>query len=75
MPTSPGAWRNGGAAVARVRVRKRPQAIQDLADIAPYLAEESGNHELGFRQIESGIEVIRAVHAKRDIEAIFEGKD
>ena len=105
----------------RGRVEKRPRAIQDLADIAVYLAEESGTDELAFRFIDasqssfealaampamgaarqyndaalanvrmwrvsgfpnhlifyrplgSGIEVVRVLHAKRDIEALFEG--
>lgn len=107
----------------RNRVDKRPQAILDLADIAVYLAEESGSDELAFRfldaaeatledlaampqmgaarnyndaalahvrmwrvagfpnrlifyrPVESGIEVIRVLHAKRDIEAMFGGQD
>ncbi len=107
--------------VSRNRVEKRPQAIRDLADIAVYLAEESGSDELAFRfleaaeasfeslaamcgmgtarkyndpalanvrmwrvagfpkhlifyrPIEGGIEVIRVLHAKRDIESLFGG--
>ena len=35
--------------MARSRVDKRPQAIRDLADIAVYLAEESGSDDLAFR--------------------------
>jgi toxin ParE1/3/4 len=105
--------------VSRSRVEKRPQATRDLADIAVYLAEESGSDEVAFRfldaaeasfesvgampgmgaprayndpvlldvrlwrvarfpkhlifyrPIEGGIEVIRVLHAKRDIEALF----
>ncbi len=108
--------------MARNPVKKRPQAIRDLADIASYLAEESGNADLGFRfldaaeggfeqladmpgmgvtrqyndpdlagvrmwrvagfpshlifyrQLESGIEIVRVLHAKRDIDTIFESK-
>ena len=116
------AWRNDGAAVPRSPVDKRPQAIRDLAGIAVYLAEESGNDELAsrfidaaeasfdelaampemgaarqykdaalvnvrmwrvsgfpshlifYRPLGSGIEVIRVLHAKRDIEALFGGR-
>jgi toxin ParE1/3/4 len=108
--------------VPRNRVEKRPQAIRDLADIAVYLAEESGSDELAFRfldaaeasfdslaamsemgtsrtynspalvgvrmwraagfpnhlifyrPIESGVEVIRVLHANRDIESLFGGR-
>jgi plasmid stabilization system protein ParE len=42
--------------VARKPVKKRPQAIRDLADIALYLAEESGNDELGFRFLDAAEE-------------------
>ena len=106
----------------RSPVRKRPQAIRDLADVAVYLADESGDDKLGvrfldaaeasfeqlasmpgmgatrqyddpdlegvrmwaitgfpshlifYRQLGDGIEVIRVLHAKRDIEAILGGK-
>ena len=109
--------------MARKLVSARPQAIQDLADIAVYLAEESGNEDLAFRfldaageglehlaempglgvtreynnpdlagvrmwrvpgfpshlifyrDVESCIEVIRVLHAKRDIETVFGGTD
>jgi len=119
---SPSASRSGGAAVSRNRVEKRPQATRDLADIAVYLAEESGsdevafrfldaaeasfeslavtpemgsvrryndpalvdvrmwrvaafpNHLIFYRPIERGIEVIRVLHAKRDIESLFGGR-
>jgi toxin ParE1/3/4 len=105
--------------VSRNRVEKRPQAIADLATIAIYLAEESGNDEVAFRfldaaeasfdslaatpevgtvrryndtkladvrmwrvagfpnhlifyrPVESGVEIIRVLHAKQDIEALF----
>ena len=118
---SPSASRSGGAVVSRNRVEKRPQATRDLADIAVFLAEESGSDELAFRfleateasferlaamsgmgtarkysdpalvdvrmwrvagfpkhlifyrPIEIGIEVIRVLHAKRDIETLFGG--
>ncbi len=107
--------------MARSRVDKRPQAIRDLADIAVYLAVESGSDDLAFRFLEaaeasfeqlaampaigvareyrdptladvrmwriggfdnylifyrpaeSGVEIIRVLHAKRDIDALFEG--
>lgn len=120
---SPSASRSDGAGVSRNRVEKRPQAIRDLADIAVYLADESGSDELAFRfldaaeasfeslatrsemgsarkyndtalvgvrmwrvagfpnhlvfyrPIEGGIEVIRVLHAKRDIESLFGGED
>jgi toxin ParE1/3/4 len=39
--------------VARSRVDKRPQAIRDLADIAVYLAEESGSDDLAFRFLDA----------------------
>jgi len=115
-------WKNGGAVVPRSPVEKRPRAIRDLADIAVYLAEESGSDELAFRfldaaaasfedlaampamgaartfrdpaladvrmwrvagfqnhlifyrQTERGIEVLRVLHAKRDIDALFGGR-
>jgi len=118
----PSASRSGGAAVSRNRVEKRPQATRDLADIAVYLAEESGSDEVAFRflaaaaasferlavtpemgsvrrysdpslvdvrmwrvaafpnylifyrPIERGIDVIRVLHAKRDIESLFGGR-
>ena len=118
---SPSASRNGGAAVSRKRVEKRPQAITNLADIAVYLAEDSGSDEVAFRFLdaaeasfetlgampemgtarsynvpaladvrmwrvagfpnhlifyrptERGIEVIRVLHARRDIESLFDG--
>lgn len=105
--------------MSRKRFEKRPQAIVDLANIAIYLAEESGsdgiafrfldaaeasfeslavmsemgtartyndpalvgvrmwrvagfpNHLIFYRPIKSGIEVIRVLHAKRDLEALF----
>jgi len=108
---------------ARRLARKRPQAVQDLVDIAAYLAEESGNDELGwrfldaaeealrhlaempglgvtrqyndpdlagvrmwrvagfpnhlifYREVESGVDVIRVLHASRDIDAIFGAKN
>lgn len=109
--------------MATSRVEKRPQALRDLAEIAVYLAEESGNDELAFRFLASaessfadlaampemgatreykdpaltnlrmwrvsgfpnhlivycplgagGIEVVRVLHAKRDIEAVFGGR-
>ena len=108
--------------MARSRVDKRPQAIRDLADIAVYLAEESGSDDLAFRFLdaaeasfaklaampamgvarefrdpelegvrmwritgfdsyllfyrpaESGVEIIRVIHAKRDIEGLFGGR-
>ena len=109
--------------MARRLVSKRPQAVQDLVDIAAYLAEESGNDELGwrfldaaeealrhlvemsglgvarqhvdpdlagvrmwrvagfpnqlifYRELESGIDVIRVLHGSRDIDAILGAKD
>jgi toxin ParE1/3/4 len=109
--------------VARSRVDKRPLAIRDLADIAVYLAEESGSDDLAFRFLdaaeasfaklaampamgvareyrdpelegvrmwritgfddylifyrpaESGVEIIRVLHGKRDIESLFGGRD
>ena len=115
-------WRNDGALVARSLVERRPQAIRDLADIAVYLAEESGNHDAAYsflaaaeasfeqlaampamgvareyldwalagvrmwriagfenylifyRPVESGIEIIRVLHAKRDIDSLFGGR-
>lgn len=39
--------------MARSRVDKRPQAIRDLADIAVYLAEESGSDDLAFRFLDA----------------------
>ena len=119
---SPNASRSDGAVVARSLVEKRPQAIQDLSDIAVYLAEQSGRDDLAFRFLDaaessfedlaampelgtarecvdpalegvrmwrvagfdnylifyrctqSGVEIIRVVHAKRDIEALFRGR-
>jgi toxin ParE1/3/4 len=108
--------------VARSRVENRPRAIRDLADLAVYLAEESGSSDLAFRFLDaaeagfeqlaampeigvareyrdpelagvrmwriagfdhylifyrptrSGVEIIRVLHAKRDIEALFGGR-
>ena len=108
--------------MARSLVKKRPQAIRDLSDIAVYLAEESGSNDLAFRFLdaaeatfeqlaampamgvareyfdgalsgvrmwriagfenylifyrpaENGIEIIRVLHAKRDIESLFGGR-
>ena len=108
--------------VSRNRVEKRPHAIRDLADIAVYLADESGsdelafrfldaaeasfdslaamsemgtartynnpalvgvrmwrvagfpNHLISYRPLESGVEVIRVLHANRDIESLFGGR-
>jgi toxin ParE1/3/4 len=105
--------------VERSQVEVRPQAIKDLANIAVYLAEESGNDELAFRFLDaaeatfaklaampemgatrdfrdprldsvrmwritgfdshlvfyrptdSGVEIIRVFHAKRDIESLL----
>jgi plasmid stabilization system protein ParE len=78
---SPSASRSDGAGESRKRVEKRPQAIRDLADIAVYLADESGSDELAFRFLDvaeasfvGGIEVIRVLHAKRDIESLFGGE-
>ena len=86
---SPNASKSGRAAVSRNRVEKRPQAITDLADIAVFLAEESGSDEPAFRfltaadgfpnylifyrPVESGIEIIRVLHAKRDIDLLLGG--
>jgi plasmid stabilization system protein ParE len=39
--------------VARSRVDKRPQTIRDLADIAVYLARESGSDDLAFRFLDA----------------------
>jgi toxin ParE1/3/4 len=39
--------------VERSRVDKRPLSIRDLADIAVYLAEESGSDELAFRFLDA----------------------
>jgi hypothetical protein len=39
--------------VARSRVEKRPQEIKDLANIAVYLAEESGGDNLAFRFLDA----------------------
>src|SRR5712671_1739998 len=50
---SPSASRSDGAPVSRNRVEKRPHAIRDLADIAVYLAEESGSDELAFRFLDA----------------------
>jgi toxin ParE1/3/4 len=109
--------------VGRSHVDKRPQAIRDLADIAVYLAEESGNDDIAFRFLdaaetsfaklaampaigvgreyrdpeldwirmwriagfdqylifyrptESGVEIIRVIHGKRDVEDLFDGRD
>ena len=70
----------------RSAVEKRPQAIRDLADIAIFLAEESRgdvrmwrvtgfpSHLIFYRQTEGGIEIIRVLHAKRDIDALFGGR-
>lgn len=44
---------------ARRLVRKRPQALQDLVDIPAYLAEESGNDELGWRFLDAAEEALR----------------
>ena len=108
--------------MARNLVKRRPQAIRDLSDIAVYLAEESGNDDLAFRFLaaaetsfdrlaampaigvarefldpvlaevrmwriggfdnylifyrpgELGIEIIRVLHAKRDIDSLFGGR-
>jgi len=116
---SPNASKKDGAVVARSLVEKLPQAIQDLSDIAVYLAEQSGCRDLAFRFLdaaessfedlaampemgtarqydapaladvrmwrvsgfdnylifyrwtENGIEIIRVLHSKRDIEALF----
>ena len=46
---SPSASKSAGAGVSRNRVERRPQAISDLADIAVYLAEDSGSDEVAFR--------------------------
>ena len=118
----PNAWKNIGVVVARSLVEKRPQALQDLSDIAVYLATESGDDDLGFRfltaaetsferlvtmpsmgaardyidpelagvrmwriagfdnyltfyrPIGRGIEIIRVLHAKRDIDSLFGGR-
>jgi toxin ParE1/3/4 len=32
------------------------------------------NHLIFYRPVESGVEVIRVLHAKRDIEALFGGR-
>lgn len=109
--------------MARSRVDKRPRAIRDLADIAVYLAEESGSDDLALRFLDAaeasfaqlaampesgvarkyrdpelegvrmwriagfeqhlifyrpsprGVEVIRVIHGRRDIEALFGGLD
>jgi toxin ParE1/3/4 len=108
--------------VARRLVDRFPLAAQDLADIAVYLAEESGSDDLVFRFLDAaeasfeqlaampemgatreyldpalasvrmwritgfesylvfyrpvpnGIEIIRVLHAKRDIDALFGGR-
>ena len=39
--------------MARSLVDKRPQAIQDISDIAVYLAEESGSDDLAFRFLDA----------------------
>ena len=39
--------------MARSLVKKRPQAIRDLSDIAVYLAEESGSNDLAFRFLDA----------------------
>jgi toxin ParE1/3/4 len=93
--------------VSRNRVEKRPQAIDDLATFAVYLAEASfeslatmsemgaagkyndpalggvrvwrvtgfPNHLIFYRPIAGGVEVIRVLHAKRDIESLLSGRD
>ena len=55
--------------MARSRVDKRPQAIRDLADIAGF-----DSHLIFYRPFESGVEIIRVIHAKRDIEGLFGGQ-
>ena len=39
--------------MARSLVKKRPQAIRDLSDIAVYLADESGNDDLAVRFLDA----------------------
>ena len=66
---SPNASRNAGVFVGRSLVEKRHEAIQDLSDIAIYLAEQSGRDSLAFRFIEAAenrVEIIRVLHAKRE---------
>ena len=69
---SPNASRNAGAVVARNLVEKRPRAIQDLSDIAVYLAFEK--YLIFYRWTRSGVEIVRVLQAKRDIEALFRNK-
>jgi toxin ParE1/3/4 len=117
---SPNASKRDGAVVRRSLARKLPRAVQDLSDIAVYLASESGSVDLAFRFLDAAeasfedlstmpemgaateyrhpslegvrmwriagfdnylvfyrvaegvVEIIRVLHAKRDIVALFD---
>ena len=66
---SPNASGNDGAVVRRSVVRKRPQAIRDLCDIAVYLAEESGNEELAYRFLDTAETAFRQLAAMPEMGA------
>lgn len=46
----------------------------DLAGVRMWRVPHFPSHLIFYRQLEDGIEVIRVLHGKRDIEAIFGGK-
>ena len=45
-----------------------------LADVRMWHVVGFPNHLIFYRPTESGIEVIRVLHAKRDIESLFGGR-
>ena len=45
-----------------------------LADVRMWRIAEFNHHLIFYRSAESGIEVIRVLHAKRDIDALFGGR-
>lgn len=45
-----------------------------LADVRMWRVAGFPNHLIFYRPVEGGIEVIRVLHAKRDIEALFGGQ-
>jgi hypothetical protein len=72
---SPRAWRNDGAVVAASRVEKRPQVLLDLAKIAVYLADESGNDELAFRFLDAAEKSLIELAAMPEMGAVRQFND
>jgi toxin ParE1/3/4 len=45
-----------------------------LVDVRMWRVAGFPNHLIFYRPIESGIEIIRVLHAKRDVESLFGGR-